>query len=134
MSKKIASFYNDEINSWLQSVDFYLEEILSLEKRLHEIIERNTIVDIAAKTEVHQLIINKIEEKLIALRKEIESVSMLLSKKENFITNDKINKSLENKIALLGSNFRHHEKEYADVKFYCNEFVEEMLKRGGGDS
>jgi hypothetical protein len=57
MSKKIASFYNDEINSWLQSVDFYLDEILSIEKRLKQIIARNTIVDIAAKTEVHQLII-----------------------------------------------------------------------------
>ena len=52
MSKKIASFYNDEINSWLQSVDFYLDEILSMEKRLEQIIVRNTIVDIAAKTEV----------------------------------------------------------------------------------
>ncbi len=132
MSKKIASFYNDEINSWLQSVDFYLEEILSLEKRLEQIIARNTIVDIAAKTEVHQLIINKIEEKLLSLRKEIEAVRKLLSKKEDFLNDDKINKTLENNIALLGSNFRHHEKEYADVKFYCNEFLEEMLKRGEG--
>jgi hypothetical protein len=54
----------------------------------------------------------------------------LLSKKEDLLNDDKINKSLENKIALLGSSFRHHEKEYADVKFYCNEFLEEMLKRG----
>jgi predicted nucleotidyltransferase len=132
MSKKIASFYNDEINSWLESVDFYLEEILSIEKRLEQIIARNTIVDIAAKTEVHQLIINKIEEKLILLRKEIESVRKLLSKKEDFVNDDKINKTLEHKISLLGSNFRHHEKEYSDVKFYCNEFLEEMLRRGEG--
>ena len=81
-----------------------------------------------------KLIINKIEEKLVSLRKEIESVKKLLSKKEDFLNDDKINKSLENNIALLGSNFRHHEKEYADVKFYCNEFLEEMLKRGEGDA
>jgi superfamily II DNA or RNA helicase len=43
-----------------------------------------------------------------------------------------LNNTLENNIALLGSNFRHHEKEYAYVKFYCNEFLEEMLKRGEG--
>ena len=134
MSKKIASFYNDEINSWLQSVDFYLEEILSLEKRLEQIIARNTIVDIAAKTEVHQLIINKIKEKLIFLKKEMESVQIMLSKKEDILKDEKINSNIENKITQLRSNFRHHEKEYADVKYYCNEFVEEMLKRGEGDA
>jgi hypothetical protein len=134
MSKKIASFYNDEINSWLHSVNFYLEEILSLENRLKQIIDRNTIVDIAAKTEVHQLIINKVEEKLNFLKKEMELVQTMLSKKEDLLKDEKINSNIENKISLLGSSFRHHEKEYADVKFYCNEFLEEMLKRGEGDA
>lgn len=133
MSKKIASFYNDEINSWLRSVNFYLEEILSLENRLKQIIDRNSIVDIAAKTEVHQLIINKVEEKLIFLKKEMESVQTMFSKKDDILEDKKINSNFENKISLLGISFRHHEKEFADVKFYCNEFVEEMLKRGEGD-
>lgn len=130
MAKKIASFYNDEINRWLHSVNFYLEEILSIENKLKQIIDRNNIVDIAAKTEVHQLIINKVEEKLINLKKEMETVQKMLSKKEEFPEDKKLKSNFENKISILGISFRHHENEYEDARFFCNEFLEEMLKKG----
>lgn len=132
MPQKISSYYNDEIKSWIHSIDFYLEEILSLENRLYQIITRNTIVDIAAKTEVHQMFINKSEEKFLILKKNLTNVLKQLSSNGKLIDDKLISKSLELKISTTGISFRKLEREYVDMKFSCNEFVEEMLRKGEG--
>ena len=73
MAKKLTLYYDDELNSWIESVHFYLGEIHALGIRLDDIIARNSIVDIAAKVEVHQLLLNKINKKLADLLVEIKA-------------------------------------------------------------
>ena len=64
MSKKITAFYDDELNAWLHSISFYMTELSNLSYRLKEIVERNSIVDIASKADVHQLILENTRKKL----------------------------------------------------------------------
>ena len=59
MKKSVSEFYREELNSWIDSILFYLIEINKMEDRLKEVISRDGIVDIAAKVEVYQLMLNK---------------------------------------------------------------------------
>lgn len=129
MSKKISSFYEDELNSWTDSLKFYLKESHLLETSLEEIITRNTIIDIAAKVEVHQLILNKSVTKLTELQAEIDKIKAELKSDDGLVEDKLISKEIENKMKVLALSFKHTEQEFIDVKYYCNEFLIEVLKR-----
>lgn len=129
MSKKIAEFYNDDLSSWVHSIVFYLDEILNLEHRLEGIIRRNNIVDIAAKVEVHQLMLDKISGKLAELKSDVVKLQNDLNPDGIIISDDLINEPIQLKMKLLTYNFAQLEKEYIDVKYFCNSFLTEMLKK-----
>jgi hypothetical protein len=129
MSKKISSFYEDELNSWIDSLKFYLNESRLLETSLEEIITRNTIIDIAAKVEVHQLILNKSVTKLKELETEVAKIKSELTSDDGLVEDKFISKEVENKIKVLALSFKHTEQEFIDVKYYCNEFLIEVLKK-----
>jgi len=129
MPKDLPPSYNDEINSWIHSIDFYLDELLTIQNRLGAVIARNTIVGIAAKTEVHQLIVGKIENKLSVMKKEMETMKKQYSKKKK-PKNDDTLKGYEEKISSMREDIRKIEKEFAEVKFHCNDFIAEMMRKG----
>ncbi len=129
MPKKIAEFYNDDLSSWVHSIVFYLDEILNLEQRLEEIIRRNNIVDIAAKVEVHQLMLDKISGKLAELKLDVIKLQNDLNPEGVMISDELINEPIQLKMKLLTYNFAQLEKEYIDVKYFCNSFLTEMLKK-----
>ena len=129
MSITIAKHYYNELNGWERSLSFHLNDILELEKSLRLIISRNSIVDIAAKVEVHQLLIDKVTDKMHLLQNEITSQEKSLLKENKFIPDQEIAGSIEKKQVNLTQRVKHIEKEFVDVKFYCNAFLSEMLKK-----
>jgi hypothetical protein len=129
MSKKITSFYDDELNIKKVSLLFYLDEINKLEKSLNEIIMRNSIVDIAAKVEVHQLLLSKMTNKFNGCLTEIKQHKLDIRKDDELILDKEVTKEIENQMSLFSMNFKHLEQEYIDIKYYCNNFLEEMLKK-----
>ncbi len=129
MAKKLTLYYDDELNSWIESVHFYLSEIHALGIRLDEIIARNSIVDIAAKVEVHQLLLNKINKKLGDLLLELKEQHSLIQKKKNENADAIIQKALEKEVKKMSLIFKKLEREYVDIKYYCNEFLSDILKK-----
>ena len=71
MSITSAKHYHDELKKWQESINFFINTALELEQHLDDVVKRNSIVDIAAKVEVHQLMLNNIVDKLHYLQKEI---------------------------------------------------------------
>jgi hypothetical protein len=129
MAKKLTLYYDDELNSWIESVHFYLGEIHALGIRLDDIIARNSIVDIAAKVEVHQLLLNKINKKLADLLVEIKAQHAAVQKQKEEKADAIVQKALEKEVKKLAMLFKKLEREYVDIKYYCNEFLSEMLKK-----
>jgi hypothetical protein len=76
---------------------FHLSDIVELEKSLSQIISRNSIVDIAAKAEVHQLLIDKITDKIHSLQNEISTQEEMLKIDKGFISDEKITGPIEKK-------------------------------------
>ncbi len=54
MPNTIAEYYSDELADWKESIAFYTGETDELEKRLGEVIRRNSITGIAEKVEYQQ--------------------------------------------------------------------------------
>ena len=59
------------------------------------IVKRNTIVDIAAKVEVHQLMLDKMTGKFNQLKEELLKQRNELSENDQPLTNDKITEEIK---------------------------------------
>jgi len=127
--KKIASFYDEELNSWIEAINYFILEITELEKRLEDIIYRNNIVEIAAKVSVHQLILNKSKVKYLNLKDEFLKQKTILKTNEILIEDSMITKEIEKSMKDYSLQIKQMEKQFADVKYICNEFLSDMLKK-----
>ena len=128
MSKRISKHYYDELQNWFESIEFYIQAIIKLEERLNEIVLRNSIVDIAAKVEVHQLLLEKIMDKLHRIQTELKIHESELKVDEIFIDDEKITDEIDATHVALTEKVKSAEKEFIDVKYYCNSFLTETLK------
>jgi len=129
MSKKISAFYDDELNAWLHSISFYMTELSNLSYRLKEIVERNSIVDIASKADVHQLILENTRKKFEALRIIIFEQKKYLTENDILMVDKLVTKSIELKQNEITIAFKQMEQDHISVKFHCNEFLNEMLRK-----
>ena len=128
MSITSAKHYHDELKKWQESINFFINTALELEQHLDDVVKRNSIVDIAAKVEVHQLMLNNIVDKLHYLQKEILLQISFLLKDEKLIGDNEITNDFEIQHASLTERVKRIEKEFVDVEFYCNAFITEILK------
>lgn len=128
MSITSAKHYHDELKKWQESINFFINTALELEQHLDDVVKRNSIVDIAAKVEVHQLMLNNIVDKLHYLQKEILLQISFLLKDEKLIEDNEITNDFEMQHASLTERVKRIEKEFVDVEFYCNAFITEILK------
>lgn len=129
MAKKIAEYYINELSDWIKSASSYLDEIIVIEQRLEDIVKRNTIVDIAAKVEVHQLMLDKMTGKFNKLKEDLLKQRNELTENDQPLTNEKITEEIELKMKMASLNYTQTEKEYIDIKYFCNSFLIEMLKK-----
>ncbi len=129
MRKKIASFYNEELNSWIDAINYIFIEIAELEKRLEDIVSRNSIVDIAAKVEVHQLILNKSKGKCVSLKDEFLKQKAMLIVNKKLLADNMVTKEIEKSMRDYSLKIKQLEKQFIDVKYICNEFLSDMLKK-----
>ena len=129
MRKKIASFYNEELNSWIDAINYIFIEIAELEKRLEDIVSRNSIVDIAAKVEVHQLILNKSKWKCVSLKDEFLKQKAMLIVNKKLLADNMVTKEIEKSMRDYSLKIKQLEKQFIDVKYICNEFLSDMLKK-----
>ena len=128
MSKRISKHYYDEIQNWLESISMYISSIIKLEERLNEIVLRNSIVDIAAKVEVHQLLLEKIMDKLHRIQTDLKIHESTLQEDDVFIDDQNLSNEVDTLHVELTDKVKNAEKEFIDVKYYCNSFLTEILK------
>ncbi len=129
MATTIASYYADELDLWNESIAFYNEETEELNKKLTEVIRRNSILDIAAKVEVHQLLLSKVSAKFEELQGLFHHQQEELIKNNEPVEDAFINFETEKLQTDLRSRMQETEKEYVDAKFDCYSFLSAILKK-----
>jgi hypothetical protein len=129
MPNTIAEYYADELVDWSHAISFYEDELDILEKKLGEVLRRNSIVDIAGKVEGQQNLLNKVSEKFYKLKVEFEQQEEVLKTDSTFIDNTFINVDTEKRQAEFRHKMQEAEKEYIDAKFDCYHFLSGTLKK-----
>jgi hypothetical protein len=129
MSKKIAEYFLAELISWEQSFDFYKEEIGNLGIQLEEIIQRNSIVDIAAKVEAHQILLNEMLDRFNKIYVEIYKQKKQIQPISDIIADADLSIQIRSQQDDVRTMVQNAEKDYIDVKYFCYEFLSETLNK-----
>lgn len=129
MPNTIAVYYTDELMEWKRLITFYNVEMAELENKLAEVIQRNTIPNIAAKVENHQDKLNAASEKFSWLGVQIQQQEAALKTNSTLIDDTLINTETEKRQNELRRNMQQVEKEYIDARYECHNFLSGTLKK-----
>jgi ABC-type phosphate transport system auxiliary subunit len=127
MAISIAEHYSDELDNWVQSLNFYNIEMDLIESKLYEIVKRNCIVGIAEKVNTYQVRLSNLSEKFDSLLETIELQEAELKIDGKLVDDFRINYETENQQTELRTKMQDLEKKYVDVKQDCNTFLSETL-------
>jgi cell division protein FtsX len=129
MATTMAEYYNDELVEWNRLIAFNDQEMDELEHKLAEVIQRNTIPNIAAKVEVEQHKLNSASKEFYKLRKQIQQQEATLKTDSTLIDDSVINPETEKQQNELRLNMRRAEKEFVDSKYDCYNFLSQILRK-----
>jgi hypothetical protein len=125
MPTTIAEHFMDELSGWNDAIDYYNEEIEEFEKRLSDLVNRNTIPHLAENAEFfwYHFLLQK--QSFLLLKNQFLIMQTKLSKNETPITNDSITEQLKVDQTSLREKMKQTEKNYIDLKFDCQRFLAE---------
>ncbi|MDP4261361.1 MAG: hypothetical protein Q8941_02410 [Bacteroidota bacterium] len=129
MATIIAEYYTDELVEWNRLIDFNNQEMDEFEDKLAEVIQRNTIPNIAAKVEEHQDKLNIVAKKFYRLQEQIQQQEAALKTDSALVDDTLINPETETHQNELRRNMQRTEKEYIDTKYACYNFLSGTLKK-----
>lgn len=129
MGTTIAEYFTDELVEWNRLIAFYNREMDEFEHKLAEVIQRNTIPNIAVKVENEQDKLNAVSEKFNRLQVQIQQQEAALKTNSTLIDNALINTETEKQQNELRCNMQQTEKEYIDTKYGCYNFLSGTLKK-----
>jgi len=113
-------------NDWLRELDFYLDELSILSKRLEEVVAANTASNIMAKVEHFQNKFIMLREQLDILRHDVNhrnEVITEISKEKPAHTNEKSNE-VSGKLQSRMKDFAH---SISDTRYEFNSFLADVL-------
>ncbi len=129
MSKNKSEYFIEELNSWLSTIKLHNDQKVLLDRNLDEVVRRNSLIDIAAKVEAHQILLNEVAAKLHTLQERINQQQKALKNEKALIEDSQITPEME----LLQTELRQQtltaEKEFIDIKYYCYDFLSDTLKK-----
>lgn len=129
MATTIAEYFLDELVDWNRLIVFYNNEVDEFESKLGEVIQRNTIPNIAAKVENEQKKLNVVSGKFYKLQAQIKQQESSLKTDSTLIEDAQIKAEIEQHQNELRRSMQQIEKEYIDVKYACYNFLSETLRK-----
>jgi hypothetical protein len=129
MAATIAGYFSDELVDWNRMIAFYHHEMDEFKKKLAEVIQRNSIPNIAAKVEKEQHKLDNVSEIFHQLQVKIHQQQSSLKTDSTLIDDSLIQAGIEKQQNDLRRNMQQTEKEYIDTKYACSDFLSETLRK-----
>jgi hypothetical protein len=123
MPTSIAEQFIDELSGWKDTIDYYFEEIGEFEKKLSDIIRRNTIPHLAENAD---LFLNRFLgqiQNFVSLIREFTDMQRQLLKDKVPVGNELVTEQVKRTQASLREKMQSSEKAYIDLKFDCQKFL-----------
>ncbi len=129
MSKNKSTYFLGELNSWLNTIQLHKDQKVLLDRNLEDVVRRNSLIDIAAKVEAHQILLNEVAIKLKDLEERIHHQELTLKPENTLIEDASLTTEMEQGQTELRQNTLAAEKEFIDIKYYCHDFLSDTLKK-----
>jgi len=127
MNENAFSHYGNELDKFIDAINKCIALTSELEHKLDEIISYNTIVGIAARVEVQQLLLDRPMNKLQIYKDEAERLKRMISE-ENLITEEAVlTGEIADRIDVLTVQVAQSLRDFEMVKTECENFIKEML-------
>lgn len=129
MSKNKSAYFIEELNSWLNTIQLHKDQKVLLDRNLEDVVRRNSLIDIAAKVEAHQILLNEVSIKIQKLEERINQQEKLLKPENLLIEDGLLTAEMEHTQTELRQHTLTAEKEFIDIKYYCHDFLSDTLKK-----
>lgn len=127
MATSIAKLFIDELSGWNDTLDYYFEEIEEFEKKLSELISRNTIPRLAENAE---LFLNRFlsqRQNFFLVSSQILKMQAKLLKDTTPVDNEFVTDQIKIEQTSLREKMKKTEQEYINLKFDCQNFFSETF-------
>ncbi|HJW17424.1 MAG TPA: hypothetical protein VJ499_09890 [Flavisolibacter sp.] len=127
MISSIASYYIDELDEWKAAIDLRLEEVNELEEWLNQILQNNSVTQLAAKVEHYMNQLLLAAQNLEELREQLEDAEKPLYKGQAPIENELLTEQSKQHQKELRMRLYNLEKEILDIRYHCDEFLGDTI-------
>lgn len=127
MATSIAKLFIDELSGWNDTIDYYFEEIEEFEKKLSDLISRNTIPRLAENAELYLNRFLSQRQDFFLLTSEILKMQARLMKDTTPVDNEFITDQMKKEQTFLRERMKKTEQEYINLKFDCQNFFSETF-------
>jgi seryl-tRNA synthetase len=113
-------------SDWKRELEFYLQELEILSKRLEEVVTKNTAKEVLAQVEHFQ-------NKFIILREQLDILKHDLNEREERIKGIAVDKPehIDEKMIVAGDKFKERMKDFAssvsDTRYEFNQLLVKVL-------
>ncbi|GAB4092561.1 hypothetical protein [Flaviaesturariibacter terrae] len=127
MAATVSEYYIHEIADWRALIGFYLEEIEEAEVLLEEVLELNTVPNLAETTEIHLRTLTAARESLLLRKRQIDQLEPSLYEKDIPVDNDHLQPALVDRMKALRKELFSSEREYLEKKYLCDDFLADTI-------
>lgn len=132
MISSLASYYNNELEEWKDVLDFHVQEIEEFEVWLGEVIQGNTVPNLAAKAEHYFSAFAGQRQRFETLAGEVHGLRSQLLVDDEPVGDEHITPTIESTHNTLRQKMLEAEKGFLDLKYGCHQFISETLGRQRG--
>lgn len=120
MDKQEGADYSRLMTELIGTAERSQSEIVRMQQSLLQVIHRNSVVDIAASTDVHLQLLERMYKRYADA---LDQADVFLQSIQDGLAQRQPSAQNEPAMLRLLESFRILEKEYADTRFFCTLFL-----------
>jgi hypothetical protein len=129
MTSSLASYYSNEIEEWKDVLNLHVQEIEEFEVWLGEVLQHNTVPDLATQTEHYFTAFAGQRRRFEVLAGEVYGLQDQLLVDDELVSDEHITPTLQSTIDTLRGKMLESEKSFLELKYSCHRFISETLGR-----
>ena len=129
MTSSLSSYYNNELEEWKDVLNFHVQEIEEFEVWLGEVIQGNTVLNLAAQTEHYFSQLAGQRHRFETLAGQVYDLQGQLVKDDEPVDDELITPAIEASQNTLRDQMLEAEKGFLELKYHCHKFISNTLGR-----
>lgn len=127
MQKSLAESFSEELENWIETIQYYSIQMEALDSKLYDVIRRNSIIGIVAKVNAYQEKLNNLSEKFDSVLESIDEQQSEIKVDGKFKEDFLLHYEVEKEQGELRESMNNLGKTFIDLRKECNSFLNGLL-------